>query len=232
MSIGRSLLVGLAVASLGLAAPVLTSGPVAAKEEPHTATVKATWTVRVDHPQVIGSDANYEEWTYTLDGEAALANAYAQIFEGKGHLTIAYHAYFHSNDSTWHIGCETMEINTTGKVDKRKLPFTVEPTSSIVVAGTRRNYDGWMVYVPSLPPLRTTTTGSFQDWENMAMVNCVTTPITEPFNLWYVNPSVLISLAGKLNRDHAGVLLTKVQTNAKETFQMNGYINFSKPVRP
>jgi hypothetical protein len=190
--------------------------------------VSATWTLRHTYT---AEPENWEEITFTIkDGSATFKNDKSRIAWGDGKGTIGYHGHYYTDDRSWHAGCDT-ELRDSTASWSGKMDFAVFAVNQRREHGEEQKFNGWAVEVVMPSGVRPTTTGSYQDWESIAMDNCETFPIDTPMGGWG-GPSFPVSrtATGRLTSDGKGVLLTQVASSVDETYTVSGDVKFSKSV--
>ncbi len=142
-------------------------------------------------------------------------------------VTWTYEAQASTDDRSWHLGCDSelreSKATWTGKASVGLRKSTWRQTN-----GKSKRQHGWEVLV-SQPDagLPVVSSGWFQDWESIAMQNCITTPTTDQlgsFSASFAQPTAM----GSLNDDRTSVLLVHSDTLEGETATTSGTIKFSE----
>ncbi len=207
-------------------------GRAKAKQEKTTASVGASWTVtRSDE---LRGGVESEKLTVSVkNGTATFADDTARNAKGTADVSITYEATYATDDRSWHLGCDRERRTSTATYNEKDRPIWVYATNRRTVDGKeQRLANGWAIEIawPSVRRMGYVTTGFFEDWESIAMQNCLTTPITVPLGHWSPTFVPTLGVTGRLNGGGKGVLLTHAQTSPGQTGQADGRISFSESV--
>lgn len=202
-----------------------------AKPTKTTATVSGSWTIT--RSGELNGGIESEKVTVTIkDGKATFPDQTGRTAKGKADVAITYQGTYSTDDRSWHAGCDHEERTSTATFHD-SYPIYVYGTNRRTVDGDEKKLsNGWGVEVawPSVSKMGLVTTGYFEDWESIAMQNCLRTSIDAPLGGWNVQFATALSATGSLNGGGKGVLLTHAQTDADQTEKADGRISFSKSV--
>ncbi|WP_320671648.1 hypothetical protein [Patulibacter defluvii] len=196
-----------------------------------TATVSGSWTI--SRSGELRGGVESEKLTVTVkDGTATFPDTTGRSAKGKADVAITYQATYGTDDRSWHAGCDREERTSTATFHER-APIYVYATNRRTVGGVERKLaGGWAVEVawPSIDEMGLVTTGYFEDWESIAMQNCLRTPIDAPLGHWNVQFAPTLAATGGLDGGGTGVLLTHAQSGGDQREEADGRIRFSRSV--
>ena len=225
-------LTALAVAAVALAGAA--PGAAAKKKKPLTATVNGTFIVRYDNPAGFGNDEgpNWQQLKVVIkDAKIPFRAGNRESAEAKVDVRFEYTAEAHTMDRSYAAGCDREDRETYGGWDD-KTTVGVRETRWLQKNGKSKKYLGWQVIAtPPAQGIYTVSRGSYQEWESIAMDNCLTYEKNEPLGSWstgFAQPDGL----GKLATDDRSVPLTAINTDLDQTGTVTGSIRFNKSVAP
>ncbi len=218
----------------------------AKKTKPLIATVNGTFTVRQNLPGGFGNDngPNWQQLKVVIkDAKIPFRGSNRQSAAASVFVRFEYEAEAHTLDRSWHLGCDREDIRTSGSWSNKTI-VGIRETAWLRTNGKSKKYLGWEV-ITTPPPgqftndpgpddfpiagMITVTTGSYQDWESIAMTNCLTVQHNQPLGMWgmgFATPDGL----GKLNSGNRSVLLTAINTEVDQIGTVTGSIKFNKSV--
>lgn len=210
------------------AAPADAKGTPKKKKSPLTATVSATFSIKVA-PNEFGNDngENWQSLTYEINNakipfmKGVTTGASATV-----NARIKYEAKAHTADRSWHAGCDIEDRHSAGSYNG-DVQVSIGETSWLQTDGKSKKSWGWTV-TPTLPDDVIVSSGGFyEDWESILMETCVTYGVNTPLGGWslgFASPDAV----GKMNSERRSVLLNTTNTASGQTGSAKGTIKFSK----
>ncbi|MDQ8043981.1 MAG: hypothetical protein REI11_05215 [Patulibacter sp.] len=202
------------------------------KAEGTTATVNGVFTVRKDIEGGFGNDHGefWEQISLTIkDAKIPYHGDNGFASSADATVTFEYTAKAHTDDRSWHAGCDVEEHTTTGTWTG-KTRVGLAPAKAWRTAGKSAYKGGWAVSADLPDDLKLTSTGYWQDWDSLWQ-NCITTPDTSLLGAWSWGFAHPVGFGKGLSSDNKSVVLSHVDTEVDQTGSATGGISFSAPVK-
>jgi len=217
-----------AIAVLGPAAgPAAAKAPAKKKKAPLTATVNGTFTIRADVGG-FGNDngPNWQTISYEIkDAKIPFRAGVTDSAAAKVKVHVTYEAMAHTDDRSYHFGCDIEDRHSNGVVTGDVF-VGVKESSYLQTDGKSKKFLGWTV-TPSLPvDMVVVSSGFYQDWDSILMETCTTYGVATPLGSWSVGFAEPDGV-GRINSERRSVLLNAIDTNSGQTGSAKGTIKFS-----
>jgi hypothetical protein len=229
--ISGSVIVGLVavVVACGAAVGVPPARPTQAK--PY-ATMSVTFTQRHEYDAPSGIE-KWEETTVSIKKARAFLSVkgMSRRYKGTAHVTLDYKNHYLDPDgdpSTMDCGLRTIDgtIHWTGDIE-----FEVDHTFQWIDKGDGVDVDTWIAITDAIHSPPPTYVGTYHEWENTQLKNCVEKPWTSTPMGWF-GPLTRrgFGVSGRLGIDRTQMLLTHLESSPGDTYLINGWMKFSAPL--
>ena len=201
------------------------------KAVPLTATVSGTFTIRQDIEGGFGNDGgpNWQQLKVELKSTEVPFTRGILSAGAKATATFTYHAEAHTEDRSYHAGCDSESVESKGTWTG-KTTVGVRESTYLQTNGKSKRYAGWVVSVDPPDDFPLTSTGSYLDWDSILMEKCLTIDTSKPLGAWstgFAQPDGV----GKLADDNRSVPLLSVDTDVNQTGTANGKLKFNRAPR-